>query len=280
MAACGPDADIWGEDDNARLYDAFARQHPIYQDTSRDLIALARLPADAAVLDLACGTGITSREILAALGPDGKVTGADRSAAMLAVAARAITDPRITWVQAAAENIDRRMTGPVDAVVCNSAIWQTDLTATAAAVRSLLAAGGRFVFNTGAGYLGQQEDPNFADGRPSPVAIMRDIAARDHGWRPPDQAAPPSRRPRPTRESICRCLDSAGFDIEHVAEFAYHRDAGAERAWLSVPVFTKYYLPGLPYQDRMRVLAKAYARLAAVQPELSRWVAFAARARR
>ena len=279
MPACGPDADIWGEDDNARLYEAFARQHPIYRDTSRDLIALAGPSADAAVVDLACGTGVTSREILAALGPGGKVTGADRSAAMLAVAARATADSRITWVQAPAETIDRHVTGPVDAVVCNSAIWQTDLATTAAAVRNLLAAGGRFVFNTGAGYLGRQKDPNFGDDRPSPVSIMRDIATQDYGWRPPDQAVPPSGRPRPTRESIYRCLDSAGFDIEQVAEFAYHRDADAERAWLSVPVFTKYYLPGLPYQDRMQILAKAYARLGTGQPELSRWVAFAARAR-
>ena len=30
----------------------------------------------------------------------------------------------------------------------------------------------------------------------------------------------------------------------------------------------------------MHVLAKAYARLAAIEPELSRWVAFAAPARR
>lgn len=168
MPACGPDADIWGEDDNARLYEAFARQHPIYRDTSRDLIALAGLSADAAVLDLACGTGVTSREILAALGPDGTVTGADRSAAMLAVAARAIADPRISWVQAPAETVDQHVAGPVDAVVCNSAIWQADLAATAAAVRNLLVTSGRFVFNMGAGYLGQQKDPNFGDGRPFP----------------------------------------------------------------------------------------------------------------
>jgi hypothetical protein len=109
---------------------------------------------------------------------------------------------------------------------------------------------------------------------------MRDIAARDFGWRPPGPAAPPSGRPRPTRESICGCLSEAGFDIEQIAEFTYHRDAGAERAWLPVPVFTKYYLPGLPYQDRMRVLAQAYARLGTGQPEPSRWVAFAARASR
>lgn len=278
MPACGPDADIWGEDDNARRYDAFARQHPIYQETSRDLIALAALSADAAVVDLACGTGVTSREILATLGPGGKVTGADKSAAMLAVAARAIADPRITWVQARAENIHRHVTGPVDAVVCNSAIWQTDLAATAVAVRSFLVTGGRFVFNVGAGFLGQQKDPNFRDDRPSPISIMRDIAAQDYGWRPPAPATPPSGRPRWSQDFICRCLDGAGFGVEQVAEFTYQRDAGAERAWLSVPIFTKYYLPGLPYQDRMRVLAKACDRLGTSQTELSRWVAFAARA--
>jgi SAM-dependent methyltransferase len=278
VPVCGPDADIWGEDDNARRYDAFAHQDPIYQDTSRDLIALAALSADAAVVDLACGTGITSRKILAALGPGGTVVGADKSAAMLAVAARAIADPRITWVQTPAEDIHRHVTGPVDAVVCNSAIWQTDLAATAAAVRSLLITGGRFVFNVGAGYLGQQKDPNFGDDRPSPISIMRDIAAQDYGWRPPDPAPAPSGRPRPTRESICRFLDAAGFDVEQVAEFTYQRDARAERAWLSVPVFTKYYLPGLPYQDRMRVLAKTYDRLGTSQTELSRWIGFAFRA--
>jgi SAM-dependent methyltransferase len=278
MPAGGPDADIWGEDDNARRYDAFARQHPVYEDTSRDLIALAGLSADAAVLDLACGTGVTSREILAALGPGGKVTAADQSAAMLAVAARAIADPRVTWVRARAENVDRHVTGPMDAVVCNSAIWQTDLAATAAAVRNLLVTGGRFVFNMGAAFLGQQKDPNFGDDRSSPVSIMRDIAAQDYGWHPPGAETPPSGRSRPTQESIRRCLHGAGFDIDRVAEFTYHRDAGAERAWLSIPVFTKYYLPGLPYQDRMRVLAKAYARLGTGQPEPSRWVAFVARA--
>jgi SAM-dependent methyltransferase len=279
MLPRGPDVDSWGEDDNARRYDVFARQHSMYQNTSRDLIALAGLSADAVVLDLACGTGVTSREILATLGPGGEVIGADKSAAMLAVAARVIADPRVTWVQARAENVNRHVTAPVDDVVCNSAIWQTDLAATATAVRNILATGGRFVFNVGAGLLGQHEDPNFADDRPSPITIMRDIAAQDYGWRPPDPGPARPERPRLSPESICRCLDGAGFDVEQIAEFTYQDDAGAERAWLSVPIFTKDYLPGLPYQDRMRVLAKAYARLGPDQAEQSHWVAFAARAR-
>ena len=60
-----------GEDGNPAPYDAYARAYPGYRETSRDLIALA-LPAAAAgarVLDLACGTGATTREILAVLGP-------------------------------------------------------------------------------------------------------------------------------------------------------------------------------------------------------------------
>lgn len=103
MPTLGPGADSWGEDDNARRYDAFAREYPMYRDTSRDLIVLARLPRDAAVLDLACGTGVTSREILTVLGPGGKVTGADKSAAMLVVAARSL----------AAVSASRGGTGPV-----------------------------------------------------------------------------------------------------------------------------------------------------------------------
>ena len=38
-----PGADSWGEADNAVGYDAFAQRCPMYRQTSRDLVALARL---------------------------------------------------------------------------------------------------------------------------------------------------------------------------------------------------------------------------------------------
>jgi SAM-dependent methyltransferase len=278
MPALRSSSDSWGEEDNARRYDAFARRYPMYRDTSRDLITLARLSADARVLDLACGTGATSREILAVLGPGGRVTGADKSAAMLAVAADSVADPRVSWIQAHAEDVHLHVAGPVDAVVCNSAIWQTDLPATTAAVRNVLAAGGRFAFNVGAGFLGQRDDPNFPGDQPSPPSVMREIAEQDYAWRPPTAASRRRRSPL-SQESICRCLDDAGFEIERVEEFTYAQGADAAWAWLSIPVFTKDMLPGLPYEDRMRVLAKTYARLGPGQAE-SRWVAFAARAER
>jgi len=270
-----PSADPWGEDDNARHYDAFARQYPMYRQTSRDLIALAGLSSDAAVLDVACGTGVTTAEILAVLGPEGRVTGVDGSAAMLAIAAQSFADQRVTWIQARAEKLDRHVTELVDAVICNSAIWQTDLAATAAAVRNVMTVGGRFVFNVGSGFLQQADRP---DERPLLSGVMQAIAAEDYGWALPGHESRRPWRPKLSKESIRQALSNAGFQVEDTAEFTYQQSAEAARAWLSVPIFTERHLPGLPYRQRMRVLDKAYQRLGPGEAASSQWVAFAAKA--
>jgi SAM-dependent methyltransferase len=273
-------ADIWGEEDNARRYDAYAREYPNYQETSRDLIAVALATADAGlaatVLDLACGTGATTREILAVLGPAGRVTGVDRSAAMLAVAADSTADPRATWIQAPAESVDQHVAEPVDAVICNSAIWQTDVAATAMAVRAVLRAGGRFAFNVPVDFLTHGDRDGPRDRYPSLLSEMRAIAERDYGWAPDDEAPGRARR-QLTRESICRALEAAGFDVEQVTEVSHHHTAEAQRAWMSIPIFTRDGLAGLPYEDRMRVLDKAYECLGPGQAERAKWAVFAAR---
>jgi SAM-dependent methyltransferase len=264
-------ADSWDDEDNAARYDAFARLYPAYQQTSRDLVMLAGPSPDAVVLDLACGTGATTAAILAVLGPDGKVIGADQSPAMLAMATRSIPDRRVRWVQAAAEEIDHHVDDPADAVVCNSAIWQTDLAATAAAVRNVVTAQGRFVFNVGSRFLERPDDANNLGELPG---VMRMLAAREYGWQSPGSPAPV--RPQLTRESICRCLIEAGFEVDGVEEFSYQQSAEAQRAWLSVPIFTTRLLPGMPYDDRMRVLDKAYEYLGRGEAGISRWIAFTA----
>jgi SAM-dependent methyltransferase len=186
-----PTGDDWGEDDNPLRYDAYAREYPNYRETSRDLIALAlpsagRGAADAAVLDLACGTGATTREILAVLGPGGRVMGVDKSAAMLRVAASSTPDSRATWIQGRAESVNQDVTGPVDAVICNSAIWQTDFAATAIAVRGVMKVGARFAFNVPVGFLDDGDSHGSRERYPSLLSEMRAIAGRDYGWAPSD----------------------------------------------------------------------------------------------
>jgi ubiquinone/menaquinone biosynthesis C-methylase UbiE len=55
-------------------------------DTSRDLVALAALHTGERVLDVACGTGVLARLAAKAVGPTGKVAGADLNEGMLATA--------------------------------------------------------------------------------------------------------------------------------------------------------------------------------------------------
>jgi SAM-dependent methyltransferase len=274
-----PADDKWGEDDNARRYDEYAREYPTYRETSADLIALALPSADAgvAVLDLACGTGATTREILAVLGPAGTVTGADKSAAMLNVAAGSTSDPRVTWIQASAESIDQHVPAPVDAVVCNSAIWQTDVAATVMAVRAVTRAGGRFAFNVPIGFLDDRDSDGPLERYPALLDEMRVIAERDYGW-VPDKTTPGRAGQPLTRESICGSLAAAGFDVEQVTEVSYQDSPESQRAWLSIPIFTSDRLAGLPYEDRMRVLDKAYEHLGPGQTEQGHWAVFAARA--
>jgi len=275
MSAAGPSApDSWGEDDNARRYDAFTREYTIYQETSRDLIGLATPAADSAVLDLACGTGATTREILAVLGPDGTVIGVDKSAAMLAAAASSVSDPRVTWIHARAETVGQHVSTPVDTVLCNSAIWQTDLAETAVGVRAVIRADGRFAFNVPTDFLADEHDPGWRVAEHSLVSEMRAIAEREYGWEPEVRTP---RRPL-TRESIRRLLAQAGFEVEQVAELAHQESAESQHAWLRLPIFSRDQLRGVPYDDRMRILDLACERLGPGDAEQARWTTFLARA--
>jgi hypothetical protein len=138
-------------------------------------------------------------------------------------------------------------------------------------------AGGRFAFNVPADFLGAGDSHGSRERYPPLLSEMRAIAERDYGWAP-DDGAPGRVRQRLTRESICRSLTAAGFDVEQVTELSHHDSVESQRAWLSIPIFTRDRLGGLPYEDRMRVLDKAYERLGPGQTERAKWTVFAARA--
>jgi len=76
----------WDDAGNARRYAEFARRYPMYRLTSEHLVGLAVLAPDARVVDLCCGTGVTTEAVLAVLGARGSVAAVDGAAAMLAEA--------------------------------------------------------------------------------------------------------------------------------------------------------------------------------------------------
>lgn len=267
--------DTWASAENARRYAEFARTYPAYRQTSRDVVELGRPAADATVVDLACGTGITTEAVLSVLGPGGRVIAVDESDAMLSAAQSHIHDERVRWLCSPAERLGDAVVSTVDLVVGNSAIWQTDVRLTLRAVRRALRPGGRFVFNIGAEFLA--DHPRSEQPHPL-VDAMREIAARDHGWAPEPPGTPPADRQDLSETWLRQALHEAGFRVDVVRAATYQADLAEERAWLTVPVFTARLFGRLPYEQRMAVLDTAYQRLAAEPPDpvSTPWVLFAA----
>lgn len=256
--------DGWAAAENARLYADFAEKFPMYRLTSQDLVSRLDLENVSLVVDLACGTGATTEVLLAAVPERARIIAVDGSEAMQAVARQRVVDERVSWVVARLESFDVALDRPgqVDAIVCNSAIWQADLAATFAAVRKVLRPGGQFAFNVGSQFvdLGRRtnaEEPPPAT--PSIFELMQAVAVYDHGFVPPRPAGP--RRPRLTEEQLAALLTSAGLQVRSTAVFEHEQPSEASYAWLRVPVFTEWNFGTLPYEQRMAALDKAYRRL-------------------
>jgi ubiquinone/menaquinone biosynthesis C-methylase UbiE len=265
----------WDDPQTAELYDRFARGHGQYRDTSRDLVAMAHLEDAGRVVDLACGTGVTTEAILDRVGASTAVLALDASEAMLAVARRNVTDARVTWLHAPAVDLAKHA-DRIDAIVCNSAIWQLDMERAVAAAARVLRPGGRLVFNIGRQFLMlpftaeelQPPKPTFAH-------LIQAVAILDYDFVPPH---PAMTRGRPhTPDGVTKMLRRCGLDPVEARTFEYDDPPEAQLAWLQVPVFAQNVLPGMPYDAQLAVLTEAYNRLEKSQDSKSKWMAFLAR---
>jgi SAM-dependent methyltransferase len=260
--------DPWEDVDSARRYAEFSRRYPMYRLTSEHLVGLAALAPDMRVVDLCCGTGVTTEAVLAVLGSRGSVVAVDGAGAMLAEARSRVADERVRWVRGRAESLTADLTGGVDAVVCNQGFWQTDMPAAATAVRGILREGGRLVFNIAAHMLAGRPE---ADACPDPLIVSaRENAARGHDW--PTSARGAERRPagRLSDGAIGDLLARAGLRVDEVRELRWEQTLEERYAWLQVPIFARnlqHLLGDLPYPEAMTLLADAYRQVAVTHPD-------------
>lgn len=266
----------WEDEANARQYDDFARRYQMYRLLSSDLVRRAGIGPGDRVLDLACGTGITTESILEALGPAGRVVGVDASAAMLDLARHHVRDERVEWVNTPAETLRPDVGGPFDVVVCNSAIWQVEMPEVIAHVAALLAPGGRFAGNLGTNKLPDGTSaPQPENSKPSLHQLMRAIATLDYDV----VFGPPTVAPQSAyEERLTAALADHGLAVEPAEYAAYPFDAEQTYAWCTVPIFARQ-VRALTYAQHLEVLDKAYARLDPSAQAPSRWVIISATAR-
>jgi SAM-dependent methyltransferase len=257
------------EDTTAEAYAAFTRDFPMYGATSRDLSHRAGLAGSRLVVDLCGGAGATAEAILDLAPSQALVISLDNAAAMQRVSRRTLTDPRLTWVTAPAEDLADHVPGPADAVVCNSAIWKTNVRAVFAAVHQVLRPGGRFVFNIGGGFAGvRHRDETSARTGPSLNSLIHQVAARDYGYAPSPAAEGPPKLPL---EAVTEYLSAAGMSVLDTEVIAQHSTMAEKKAWLSIPVFAR---PDgeFTHVQRMDILDRAYSLTTPESPTVTSWL--------
>jgi SAM-dependent methyltransferase len=259
----------WDDETTAEAYATFARTYPMYSASSRDLAARARLTDSHIVVELCGGTRATAQAILTLAPPNAQVISLDNAPAMQRIGRRTLNDPRLSWVTARAEELaEHAPAGGVDAVVCNSAIWKTDVPAVFAAVRRVLRPGGRFVFNVGGGFAGvTHPDAQTRPASPSLGSLIEQIVARDYGTPP----APASGTPRLPLTAVTSHLAAAGLTLVETNVTVQHTTMAERRAWLSIPVFA---LPdsGFSYKQQMAILQEAYAQTRPDDVTVTSWL--------
>jgi trans-aconitate 2-methyltransferase len=184
---------------DASVYHAVATPH---QAWGAEILDRLTLRGDETVLDLGCGTGRVSAQLLERLGPGGHVVGVDGSAAMVAEATRLLGGERARFVQQ--DLLELTVDAPADAAVSSATFhWIADHDRLFTRVRAALRAGAPFVAQCGG-------RGNVA----SVVTVVDDVVAREPfaatfgGWAGPWNFAGP--------EETTERLERAGFAVDRV----------------------------------------------------------------
>jgi len=104
-------------------YQSFEDRHRFFRDLNRILLSAMNICANADILDVGCGTGASSRQILDDI-PGGRVWGLDNSSAMLATArSRFPESERLRFVEGDAGKLADHFDFPFDAVIYSASIF-------------------------------------------------------------------------------------------------------------------------------------------------------------
>ena len=123
----------------------------MFQPYAQDLACRLLVGDQAQVLELACGTGILTSELLSMMESGVRLVASDLNEPMLEVAQQKIRDRRIEWRQADASALPFDA-GRFDAVVSQFGVQSfPDKVVAAAEARRVLRPGGVFLFSTWAG---------------------------------------------------------------------------------------------------------------------------------
>ncbi|MCP4318628.1 MAG: methyltransferase domain-containing protein [Hyphomicrobiales bacterium] len=202
---------------------------------AKALLELVEIQPGEAVLDVACGTGVTTRLAQEAVGDGGHVTGLDINAPMLAIARDLAQGSAIDWIEGdvAETGLD---SGTVDAVISQHGYhYFPDKARALAEIHRVLAPGGRIAFS-------------IWDGHSAYTSAL--CAAVEKHISPEIADKQRSQRVTPNSEELVLALENGGFGKAGV-----HKQTLDIRVPLA-PVFVPLHLGSMPIAGAFNALSE------------------------
>jgi ubiquinone/menaquinone biosynthesis C-methylase UbiE len=261
----------WNNPETARAYGRFASEFSLYQETSRDLVDFAQIEPGMKVVDLACGTGETTKAILKKMGDTGQIYAVDMSEVMLEEARHQVNSPNIRFLQALSGNLSQVVLEPVDLVISNSAFWQFKLNAALEAIAQVLKPEGELVFNLPNTYF-EMPPGTMRFPRTPPLSLLMISAAQTlFNY---DATVTISSLPRLDENTLLAALLKHGFRVAATEIKKYEKTAKENYEWYKIPAMTEAIMPELSSEQRIQALEEGYKQVDKTAFFPSYWMSF------
>ena len=247
-------------DESAAVYRSNVENISFYKVTNQRIVTAANIQPGMTVIDLACGSGVTTRLICEALRGEGKVFAIDSSASMLVQARRYVNSGMVSFLESDACVFSYQVTEKVDLILCNAAFWHfSDPPSVLEECRKVLKPKGRVFFN-----LPDQEF-DFGDGKQSQMS-QTVAKCLNQPLRPNME--------RFDRDIINEIAEKSNFEVSDYKTFGVDLDYNDLIAFYSIPHVSERRFPELPYNERVKIIESAFSKLDKNTLITYRWAQF------
>lgn len=234
----------WKNQGNSKVYHEYASSSALYRESCKSLLTDLIVEANSLIVDLACGTGV-STGVIAEVFPNARVTGVDSSSSQISIALTQSWDPTINFVLCRAEDIDRLSLDTVELVVCNAAFWYFDLQLVLQSINKIIRPGGHLRFNLPPQYCPRRAancgaNDTRVEMSDDPVQEMLQFLGRDRGvW-----AAENVGHGGPMfEEQLETQLALNSFAVDRTDAILIRETVRERLGWFRIPLFRASYFP-------------------------------------
>ncbi|QQS61482.1 MAG: class I SAM-dependent methyltransferase [Candidatus Moraniibacteriota bacterium] len=257
---------LWNK--SGKQYQEYALNFPQYKQTNEKLVQIADIMPNQIVVDLACGTGLTTKEVLKNCPDVEKIYAIDFSEDMINVAKEFVQSKKVAFIVADAQDLDKFISEKVDVVICNSAFWQfQNQNQVLHAISNILKDNGKIIFNL------NQQFFDFGKPEPNQKLLIDTIFSemKKRGYKPSNKL-----KPKIGKEKIEELFSYAGYILEKTETL----NIGPRKLddffnFFKIPA-TATFFENVSKENQEQILSSAYEKLKTqfTQIENNKWIYF------